>query len=68
MTFDGRVVEEALREWPNGSRPAEASETVALDRSTGEALYTVKAQVTVVGGVRYFDVATVTRRPRAKER
>lgn len=68
VTFDGRVIEEALRTWPGGSRPGEASSTVALDRSEGEARYTVEGRVTVVDGVRYFDVATVTRRPRPKGR
>ena len=68
VTFDGRVIEEALRTWPSGSRPGEASSTVALDRSEGEALYTVEARSTVVGGVRYFDVATVTRRSPPKGR
>ncbi len=68
VTFEGRVIEEALRTWPRGSRPGEASSTVALDRSESEALYTVEARSTVVDGVRYFDVATVTRRPRPKGR
>ena len=58
--LQGRVIREGLRGWKGAPPRRTAGGTIVPSR---DGTYTVEAHVTTVDGVRYFDSATVTRRP-----